>query len=174
MPWQLDEKREVTREHFIYRASICRRRTRQRRPRRYARRIEATRPEPAPSPCKRRSSRPQPRNMRQVRPAATACRSSPSCSTAWADAKPTRTTWPGSACSRRLRTTPRTAPSDTSRTRGARRARGVRVRIPTPHRRALLQRRRRSTLPCETKCPAHVNVPAYIALVGEGRLRRAP
>ena len=24
------------------------------------------------------------------------------------------------------------------------------------------------TLPCETKCPAHVNVPAYIALVGEG------
>ena len=24
------------------------------------------------------------------------------------------------------------------------------------------------TLPCETKCPAHVNVPAYVALVGEG------
>ena len=24
------------------------------------------------------------------------------------------------------------------------------------------------TVPCETMCPAHVNVPAYIALVGEG------
>ncbi len=31
----------------------------------------------------------------------------------------------------------------------------------------------RQTVPCVTQCPAHVNVPAYIALAGEGRVAEA-
>ena len=97
------------------------------------------------------------------------------CCAAWWTARPTRRTLeamtlPGPDGARRL--------GLRHRLRGGRRASGgARSCSPTStpshvRERKLPARASGRTVPCEAMCPAHVNAPAYIALVGERGLRR--